>query len=800
MIKHVTLFAALAFAASIAAPSSRAEGPSAPSSSSSPSKKRTSVAAQARHTPASDNPYFTSDPNDPRVLVPKPEFLERGFDRGYLKAMARPPLPAEALQMLDEHVGPSRPARLDTTQLGQLGASPLAAIQQQGSVIVVEGDNNTTIATNQGLAFNHDALFDVAFRVMQQFGDNFDFITIWTTFPDASVAAYYLPIRQDVEGLGECNFDAGRTFGCIFESFSEPVRLQGLVFMNSVSTWQAWDRDYDGASYAVDDFNSAIYATLGQEVAHRWGSGLRFIDPRNGNLSNRLLGRDGSHWAAFVDTDASVMDGWDWEPAGDNFQVVDDMNIFSTLDLYTMGALPVASAKPFFFIDGAKYTGFGNPQIDGSNVGATDGLGFGSIQFLEANGIEIKASGERVDLTIQDVVNAEGNRCPDPDNTQKTFKQAMVLLTRSGQSASAAAGFAEELEVVNATWEKWWLDRTGRALTLCTGVDTECLQASATLGGGFLDTPAADGDLVEPGDDITLHVDVKTSGDKVRNAKLVLELQGAGADHAELKETEIALGDIDVDSEVDVPVEISFDEDLPCGSPTIVVASIVSDNAPTIIEQYRLFPGYDQVFFESFGKSDDFEAENDDAESGALERIDVRLTCDITPQTPERDASPANEGAYVTGNTTELKGNANLLSPAIDLRGTIKPQIRFNYWLDGEGFLLVELSKDGGDSFEDAVKYEDIAHEWQLGFVDIGEVFGGVPDEIVMRFTFQSRGEGEVEGGIDEVRVLARAGQCAGFLGLGCNASPSADGSPMAALFVALGALALRTARRRMRA
>jgi MYXO-CTERM domain-containing protein len=514
-------------------------------------------------------------------------------------------------------------------------------------------------------------------------------------------------------------------------------------------------------------------------------------------LSTKLLGRDSSHWAAFVDTDASVMDGWDWEPAGNNFKVVDDMNIFSTLDLYTMGALPVASAKPFFFIDGARYTGIGDPGVDGRNVGATDGLGFGSVSLLDSFGVTIQAEGERVDLTIQDVVNAEGNRCPDPDHTQKTFKQAMVLVTRTGQSAAAAAAFTEELEVVNATWEKWWLERTGRALTLCTGVDTDCLQASATLGGGFLDTPAADGDLVEPGDDITLHVDVKTSGDKVKNAKLVLELRGAGADHAELKKAEIALGDIDVDSEVDVPVEIAIKEDMPCGSPTIVRASIVSDNAPTIVEEYRLFPGYDQVFFESFGKSDDFEVDNSDAEAeSGLERIDVQLTCDITPRTPERDASPANAGAYVTGASRELSGNANLLSPTIDLRGTIKPQIRFNYWLDGDGFLLVELSKDGGDSFVDAIKYEKTAHEWQLGFVDIIEELGSVPDELVIRFTFQSR-DGEVEGGIDEVRVLARAGQCAGFLGCGCSAN--GDSSPAAAVFAALGLLALRAARRRRR-
>lgn len=791
MLKHVTLVALLAVL--LLAASSRAEAPSAPSVTSS---KRVNVKGQARHTPPSENPYFTGDPSDPRVLIPTPEFLERGFDGGYVERMARPPLPASAFEQARAQV-PPRGVRLEPPAMGT--ASPFAAISQQGSVIVVEGNNNLVINTPDGLGFNHDnGLFFIAQDIINQFGDNFDFITVWLTFPEANpnVAAYYLPLRQDIEGLGECNFNAGDTFGCIFDSFDPPLRLQGLVFMNSISTWRSWDRDYDGAEHAIDSFDSAIYSTLGQEIAHRWGSGLRFVDPRTGAVSKKLLGRDSSHWAAFVDTDASVMDGWDWEPAGSNFQVVDDMNIFSTLDLYTMGALPVASAKPFFFIDGAKYTGIGDPQVDGRNVGATDGLGFGSISLLESFGVTIQATGERVDLTIQDVVNAEGNRCPDPDHTQKTYTQAMVLVTRTGQSAASASAFAEELDVVNDTWEKWWLDRTGKALTLCTGLGVDCLQASATLAGGFLDTPAADGDLIEPGDDITLHVDVNASGDKVKNAKLVLELQGAGADHATLKKTEIDLGDLDVDSELDVPVEISFNEDTPCGSPTTVIAAIVSDNAPTITEQYRLFPGYDQVFFESFGKSDDFEADNSDAETGGLERIDVQLTCDITPQTPERDASPANAGAYITGNTAELKGNANLLSPVIDLRGTIKPQIRFNYWLDGDGFLLVELSDDGGDSFVDAIKYEKTAHEWQPGFVDIAEELGSVPDEIVMRFTFQSR-DGEVEGGIDEVRVLARAGQCAGFLGCGCSAN--SDGSPAAALFAALGLLALRAVRRRQR-
>jgi MYXO-CTERM domain-containing protein len=758
------------------------------------------VTAQARkpkgpHTPPADDRYFVADPNDPRVLHPSPAFRERGFDRGYVEKMTRPPIPKAVLDEI-ERARPPRAVHLVRPGSGM--GNPLAATVIDGSVIVIEGNNDLVVNTESGLGFNHgNGMFDVVNTVLGNLGDQFDFITVWTTFPDFNVAAYYSPLRQDTEGLGECNFNAGRTFGCIFDQ-TEGFKIQGLVFMNSVSMWQEWDRGYDGVVHPLDDFQSAVYSTLGQEVAHRWGSGLRFVDPRTGNVSNKLLGRDFSHWAAYVDTDASVMDGWDWADEGDGvFDLVNDLDIYSTLDLYTMGALPVASAQPFFFIDEARYQGGGAFGITGP-VGAQDALQLPSIALMEENGVNLGATGTRVDVTIQDVADAEGNRCPDPDHTQKTFTQAFVLVTRTGQSAAQAQSDIIQLELIADTWEKWWADRTGNALTLCTNLAGECKQAAATLKGGDVDSPKGGG-LIEPGDDVTLHIEVAASGDKLKNARVTIELRGAGADHAEVDEIEKALGDVDEGAEVDVPVQISFDEDLPCGSPTIVVAAIASDNAPIIREEYRLFPGYHQVFLETFGKSDDFEVDNDDASAGGLERIDIALSCDTTKRTPERDATPANAGAYVTGAGTELDGDASLSSPDIDVRGTLKPQLRFNYWLDGDGSLLVELSQDGGDTFHDAAQLDEPAHEWQLGFVEIEEVFGGVPEEVIVRFTFKNR-DGPAEGGVDDVRILARAGRCAGIFGLGvCGCSTTGGADPQAVLAALLGLLGARSLLRRRR-
>ena len=294
--------------------------------------------------------------------------------------------------------------------------------------------------------------------------------------------------------------------------------MQGFVYMNSVGTWRNWDANYSGAAKDVTDIEHAVYATLGQEVAHRWGSGLRFIDPRNGTLSNKLLGRDMSHWAAFVDTDASVMDGWDWEPIqggfSGTFEVTEALKRYSTLDLYTMGALPVASAEPFFFIDNAVFQQAGqflNPRP----VRADEVLQMPTPEFLRGFNVVLSATGDRVDLTIQDIVDAEGNRCPDPDHSPKTFRQAFVLLTNTNQSLAQVNTFIGELDIVRKNWEAWWSDRVSNAITLCTGLQTDCLHAETSIGAATLTELGTEDGIVDIGEDFDVDIPISVTGDDV---------------------------------------------------------------------------------------------------------------------------------------------------------------------------------------------------------------------------------------------------------------------------------------------
>ena len=762
-----------------------------------------------------DDALMVSDPKHPRVLHSKRPGV---IDRAWVERTAMPRIPAvvlDELERLSPQVGDN------VLQSPEAPLFPNAATAVRGRVFIIEGNASLVPTTQNGLGFDHN---NGPIQIMQQmlgaFGTEYDFVTVFTTFADANVAAYSLPLKQDVDGLGECDFQNGKTFGCLFDQFDGQVpNLQGFVFMNALETWQDWDRNYDGVVHPFTSFDSGVFSTLGQEVAHRWGSGLRFVDGRTDRVSNLLLGRDSSHWAGYVDTDASVMDGWDWVQDGDRFNLVGDMDRFSTLDLYTLGALPVAAAKPFFVIDDAVFDVQGSDRIgiDGRPIAADIVLQLPSDALMESVGMNVGAVGTKVPVTIQDVVDAEGNRCPDPDNTQKTFRQGVVLVTRPGQTIAQVESFAADLNTVLETWEAWWLDRTNKTLKLCTELGLDCIHAEQTLVGGGV---THDGDSFQPGSTGTVTLTVSAKNTKVEGAVISLRAEGNGAEFITIPAT-VDVGDVGRDDEKTITFDVELDADYPCGTGAIIVATLDADNAASVSEQVRFFPGYKTLFEETFASSEHrFEVNVDgkdvtaDRTAGALTFTDqVELTCDMSQRSPERDASADNNGAFITGPGTdhvpnlldddsglggELQGDTSLWSPAFQLDGTRDPEIRFAYWFDGGAgdSLKVQLSGDGEKTFKTGKEVTESFHGWVVGRVSVRDVFGNVPAKVTARFIFS--GDGTLEGGIDDVRLLDFDGQCLELARGGfCGCSESGDATPAAPVAALLGLMGLRRLRRR---
>jgi hypothetical protein len=434
--------------------------------------------------------------------------------------------------------------------------------------------------------------------------------------------------------------------------------------------------------------------------------------------------------------------------------------------------------------------------------------------------MNIGAVGEKVPVTIQDVVDAEGNRCPDPDNTQKIFRQAVVLVTRPGQTVAQAQGIADDVNTVLETWEAWWLDRTNKTMRLCTDLDRDCEHAEQALTGGVVEH---DGESLQPGGTATVTLTVKARGADVEGAVVSLRAVGSGADEITMPET-VQVGGVEAGGEKTVSFELELDDDYPCGAGLIVKATLDADNAASVSQEIFLFPGYKTLFTESFGSEEHDFYVNVDGEDGADSRREgalrytpkVELTCDMSQRSPERDASINDDGAFITGPGTdhvpnlidndpgegaELDGGSSVWSPTFDLASTRDPEIRFAYWLDGaaDDELVVQLSGDGEKTWKTAQRIGDSLHAWVIGRVSVRDVFGNVPETVSARFIFDSR-SGRLEGGIDEVRVLDFDGQCLAIARGGfCGCDESGRTTPAAPLALVLGLWGLRGLRRRRR-
>jgi hypothetical protein len=151
-----------------------------------------------------------------------------------------------------------------------------------------------------------------------------------------------------------------------------------------------------------------VMRVLSYEMRHRWAARVRFIGTE-GQPSGALIGKDGVHWSFLLDTGGSVDCGNRWKDNGHGtFTSLPGRLFFSPLDLYQVGMLKKEEVPPFFYIDNATI----NPA-----------------RFSESG---VAISTIRRDVTIDQIVAAEGSRVPSADNAQKQFRLGFVLLTRLG--------------------------------------------------------------------------------------------------------------------------------------------------------------------------------------------------------------------------------------------------------------------------------------------------------------------------------------------------------------------------------
>lgn len=270
----------------------------------------------------------------------------------------------------------------------------------------------------------------IANAFLREFADDYDHLIVWLDFPQSlgSAFAFEVTIKNEVRGLGFDTFDFSQQVG-------SKGRLRSFVQMGTLSRYPAdVNESFLGTNTTLD--------ILGQESGHRWLAFPRFIDG-SGQPNDALLGRDLAHWSFCANSLASDMEGNEIrEDGGDRFTTVDATSRYSPLDQYMMGLIPAADVPPFFVVEPCD------------NRSAAPAIGAGIV-------------GHRTDVTIDQIIAAEGPRVPAANKSPHTFNMAFVLVA-SGDGPSDD-GIAH-VERIRAAWEPYFAQATDGHGTVSTAL------------------------------------------------------------------------------------------------------------------------------------------------------------------------------------------------------------------------------------------------------------------------------------------------------------------------------------------
>ena len=306
---------------------------------------------------------------------------------------------------------------------------------------------------------------DLSCTVIQALGDKFDFLAYYSDVRFDSQEASSPsdgPIGGNVTGIGDTKHAQTKP---ILESRCTGGRFQlGLfqpIFVGA-NEMQAFPPDNapDGNPKNISFYTRPLaqatpdgkprpynYAVghLGHEIGHRW---LAYTAARvNGQTIS--LGA-WPHWDPGLETrvaypyslplEASSQGGSAWQDnLDDSFTQLRDgffvpASGYSYLDLYLMGLIAAAEVPDFYIV---------RPLV---RIGT------------DANGRPI-FKGQRMRITIQDVIAAEGPRLPDVNHSQRHFNTGIVVIVEHGRTPSAE--LINRANGIRQQWIDYWAITTG---------------------------------------------------------------------------------------------------------------------------------------------------------------------------------------------------------------------------------------------------------------------------------------------------------------------------------------------------
>jgi len=290
-----------------------------------------------------------------------------------------------------------------------------------GNIAVIQFEGNYDINTANG-EFNIGPRLAVTNTFYENHDDTYDFLVVFTEFEfnTGDFVAFYTHVFNEIKGIGQEPLNLRPLFG-------NSNKLQGYIDMT------AWSR------YALDPLQlgyDTTLDTLSHEIMHRWGDYISYQDI-SGNINTDFIGAGNAHWGEFVDSQASVMGGAYWHDNIDGTFIAKAVRQkYSDLDLYLAGMLPADEVNDLFYIADAK----GDPETYWPLIGDV-------------------TSGTRTQVSIEQIIQAEGERIPNYLDAQKTFRIGFIVLVPFGNDLSQQ--IAQQIENFSSEFSTRFNTMTG---------------------------------------------------------------------------------------------------------------------------------------------------------------------------------------------------------------------------------------------------------------------------------------------------------------------------------------------------
>jgi hypothetical protein len=288
---------------------------------------------------------------------------------------------------------------------GLSGAAVVVSFAQDAS-----GEYESAIAERFGNTETIDVV-RAAQRFYETHEDSYDYLVFFNAagLPAApSVLAYQSTVRSLRRGIGDTPVDAGQAYG-------SPYRLQAILNMGPLSQYPADLYAPVGVRGRITGDNTMTL--LAHETGHLFLALASIRDP-GAPAARPMLGAQNAHWSFNFNSGASFLEGNRISDLGpqagpDRFFTTAAVETYSPLDQYLMGLRAPDEVPPSFLVRNSNWPANSFPRA----------------------GVPIR--GQRQDVTIEQIVEAEGRRLPDHTVEQRLYRFAFILVTAEGQDATA---------------------------------------------------------------------------------------------------------------------------------------------------------------------------------------------------------------------------------------------------------------------------------------------------------------------------------------------------------------------------